>query len=73
MVLIMMSIGWLIMFTLNNLHCHLDEAEFENASYTISAGTRLSIPINLIPTKDSCRASLVNYNLIVSQAGKDEI
>ena len=61
-----MSIGWLIMFTLNNLHCNLDTAELDETSYAISAGTRLSIPINLTTAKDSCRPSLVNYKLKVS-------
>ena len=60
------------MFTLNNLHCHLDTADLDKTSYTISAGTRFSIPINLIPSKDSCRPSLVNYKLKVSYDGQNE-
>ena len=69
MLLIITSIGWLIKFTLTNLHCNLDSADLESAFYSISAGETLSIPLTIIKSRDSCREDCVKVKLLV---GKDD-
>ena len=72
MVLIITSIGWLIDFTLTNLHCNLDTADLENAFYSISAGETLSIPLTIIKSRDSCRDDCVKTKLLVDQEDQSD-
>ena len=64
MLLIIMCIGWLLKFTLTNLHCNLDIVDFLQTSYSIYAGEESQLPLMQIRVPDSCRADIQKLELI---------
>ena len=67
-----MSLGWLVKFTLNNLHCNLDIIDFKDMSYTIYVGEETQLPLMRIHVTKSCKADIQMLELSATYHGSEE-